>query len=191
MRIFEKVGELNAHSDEYLLELAVAGDTASFGELLRRWEGRVYRFIRRYVGNREDARDLTQETFSKAFLNVSRLSDPARFSTWLYKIALNECRMRFRREKRAAIVWVDEPTVESLEGIQEVPTPETVYSQGEVTERVRSAFFQLPEEQRVVILMKEYQGLKFHQIAEILDLPLSTVKSRMYLGLKTMKKLME
>lgn len=178
-------------SDEYLLELAIGGDGGSFGELVQRWESRIFGFIRRYVGNTEEARDLTQDTFSKAYQNIQRLSDPARFSSWLYKIALNECRMRFRRLKGNQQVSIDDFThrVDALEGTH--PGPEKVLARKERAEQLHRAFERLPNEQKEVILMKEYQGLRFHEISEVLGIPLSTAKSRMYLGLKTLKKLLE
>jgi RNA polymerase sigma-70 factor (ECF subfamily) len=178
-------------SDEHLLELALGGDGSCFGELVRRWEQRIYGFIRRYVGNSEEARDLTQDTFTKAYQNLDRLSDPARFSSWLYKIALNECRMLFRRQKGTFKVSLDE----GGRDLARVDRNEAVQEQGlelkESVVQLRRAFTKLPKEQREVILMKEFQGLKFNEIAEILDVPLSTAKSRMYLGLKTLKRIME
>ena len=176
-------------SDENLLRLALAGDGGCFGELVTRWERKIYGFIYRHVGDREEARDLTQETFAKAYKNLGRLSDPGKFSSWLYKIALNECRMRFRRRR-----WDTVPLPDSVEATLEKadqPTPEQALASKERVQLLRQTLLKLPEEQKTVILMKEYQGLKFREIAEILDLPLSTVKSRMYLGLKTLRRLME
>jgi RNA polymerase sigma-70 factor (ECF subfamily) len=183
--------ERMGRSDEYLLRLAVEGDGASFGELVRRWQVKIYGFIRRYVGNSEEAEDLTQETFAKAYQNLDRLADPQRFSSWLYKIALNECRMRFRREKGIQRVsWEESPAeVQTRDRIEE--NPETQLQTKQAVDRLKEAFGDLPGEQREVILMKEYQGLKFHEISDILEVPLSTAKSRMYLGLKTLRRLME
>lgn len=176
-------------SDENLLQLALAGDGGCFGELVNRWERKIYGFIYRYVGDREEARDLTQETFAKAYKNLGRLSDPGKFSSWLYKIALNECRMRFRRRR-----WDTVPLLDSVEAPlakADQPTPEQALASTEMAQLLREALSKLPEEQKTVILMKEYQGLKFREIAQVLDLPLSTAKSRMYLGLKTLRRLME
>jgi RNA polymerase sigma-70 factor (ECF subfamily) len=178
-------------SDEYLLELALLGDAGCFGELIRRWEQKIYGFIRRYVGNSDDARDLTQDTFVKAYQNLDRLSDPARFSSWLYKIALNECRMRFRREKRSRSVSLEEVNTEVNTITRDETTPESEFAAKEGVERLKEAFELLPREQREVIIMKEYQGLRFHEISDVLEIPLSTAKSRMYLGLKTLRRLME
>ena len=180
-------------SDEYLLELALQGDSACFGELSQRWQYRVYGFIYRYVGNSEEAQDLTQDTFTKAYQNLDRLSHPGRFSSWLYKIALNECRMRFRRQRNVRPVPLgdDAHRARENEAVAAVNTPEETLAAKETVQILREAFGGLPEEQKTVILMKEYQGLKFHEISEILEVPLSTVKSRMYLGLKTLRRLLE
>lgn len=177
-------------SDEYLLELALQGDGTCFGELSQRWQNKIYGFIYRYVGNREEARDLTQDTFAKAYQHLDRLSDPSRFSSWLYKIALNECRMRFRRRRHVTAVPLEDYVLQERD-VSEAASPEEALAAGETTRILKEVFGHLPEEQRTVILMKEYQGLKFQEISEILDVPLSTVKSRMYLGLKTLRKMME
>ena len=177
-------------TDQYLLDLALRGDADSFGRLVERWQSRVFGFILRYTGDREDARDLTQDTFAKAYQNLGRLSDPTSFPAWVYKIALNECRMRFRRSKRSKQVDLDEDREAAGAEVDE-RTPETAYRQTELQRVFESVFEELPGEQRAVIVMKECQGLKFREIAEILDVPLSTVKSRLYLGLKALKVLVE
>ncbi len=173
-------------TDEQLLQLALQGDGACFGELTERWQDRIFRFICRYVGSTEDARDLTQDTFTKAYANLGRLSDHGRFSSWLYKIALNECRMRFRKNQNVVAV----PFVDEHAG-SDATDPERDLVTKERSRVLRRAFIDLPEEQRAVIVMKEYQGLKFQEIADVLEVPISTVKSRMYLGLKTLRRLME
>jgi len=179
-------------TDEHLLELAVQGNGRSFGILVERWENRIFRFICRYTGSREDARDLTQDTFSKAFQNLSKLSNPARFSSWLYKIALNECRMRFRRGRGVRQVSLEDARLDEDRTNQvSADTPEDVAVRNEGIRKLKEAFGRLPEEQREVILMKEYEGLRFHEISGVLGIPLSTAKSRMYLGLKTLRKILE
>lgn len=178
-------------TDEYLLEMAIQGDGGSFGALVQRWEGRIYGFIRRYVGDREDARDLTQNTFVKAYQHLDRLSNPAFFSAWLYKIALNECRMCFRRKKGARSVPLEETQREVDQQEHEEVLPDRTFEGRERLARLREVFQLLPPEQREVILMKEFQGLRFQDIASVLEIPLSTAKSRLYVGLKTLRRLME
>jgi RNA polymerase sigma-70 factor, ECF subfamily len=183
--------EMMSASDEVLLDLALQGNSTSFGELVCRWEGRIYGFIRRYIGDSEEAKDLTQNTFTKAYVNLERLAEPARFSSWLYKIALNECRMRVRSRLRRPVVPIEEH-VAAVERVERTEvTPEMTLEGREKLRRLDGAFEKLPAEQREVILMKEFQGLRFQDIAEVLDIPLSTAKSRLYLGLKTLRRLME
>lgn len=186
----EELEKRMLQSDEYLLELAIAGDGGCFGELVERWQPRIFLFICRYVGNPEEAKDLTQNTFTKAFENLNRLSNTAHFSAWIYKIALNECRMGFRRRQRRPSVPFDESQAE-VERTQKAVTPDLELESRERVRQVREVFQLLPKEQREVILMKEFEGLRFNDVAEILGIPVSTAKSRMYLGLRTLKRLME
>lgn len=179
-------------SDEELVSSFLAGDIEAFNLLVRRWQKPIYNFIYRYVGNREDARDLCQEVFTTAFRQLKHLKQRSKFAPWLYKVALNWCRMQHRAEKGRTHVPLGER--ESLEQSELNMTlgdhvgPEEVFSRKETVELVQQALKLISEEQREVILMKEYQGLKFHEIAEILNCPLSTVKSRMYFGLKNLKR---
>ncbi len=184
-------------SDESLLLEAIRGDDYSFSELAGRWEKKIFGFVFRYNRNREDSQDIVQSTFIKAYENLDKLQDTGRFSAWLYRIALNECRIGFRKRSRIRGREVSlEPQDESSastgieQGINTV-TPEQVLAGREELNRLGAAFYRLPGEQREVILMREYQGLRFREISEILDVPLSTVKSRLYLGLKTLRKFME
>ena len=99
--------------------------------------------------------------------------------------------MRFRRQKGTQRVSWEESDAETRRTERKDENPEVQFEISQDVERLKKAFGDLPKEQREVILMKEFQGLKFHEISEILDVPLSTAKSRMYLGLKTLRKLME
>jgi RNA polymerase sigma-70 factor (ECF subfamily) len=184
-------------TDESLLLEAIRGDDYSFSELARRWENKIFGFVFRYNGNREDSQDIVQSTFIKAHKNLDKLQDTGRFSAWLYRIALNECRIGFRTSNR---IRGREVSFESHDdafsaaavdqGVTTI-TPEQVLAGKEELNRLGEAFYRLPGEQREVILMREYQGLRFREIAEVLDVPVSTVKSRLYLGLKTLRKFME
>jgi RNA polymerase sigma-70 factor (ECF subfamily) len=184
-------------SDEYLVRKYLDGDVSQFNILIQRWQKRIFNFIYRNTGDYEDARDLTQNTFAKAFVKAKELDDPSKFSSWLYKIALNECRMTFRRSRGKQkipleIYQQDETQEKELRQVmsEAEESPEDSLQRKENIERLREVIQLIPNEQRVVILMKEYENLKFHQIADILDVPLSTVKSRLYLGLKTLKRLL-
>ena len=138
-------------TDQVLLDLALGGDADSFGKLVERWQGRVFGFIVRYTGDREDARDLTQDTFAKAYQNLGRLSDPTSFPAWVYKIALNECRMRFRRSKRSKQVDLDEDR-EMVGAEVDERTPETAYRQTELRRVFESVFEEQNEILQLIVL---------------------------------------
>lgn len=184
-------------SDEYLVQKYLDGDASRFNILIQRWQKRIFNFVYRNIGDYEEARDLTQDTFAKAFLKLKELDDAARFSSWLYKIALNECRMAFRRTRGRQKIPIEiyhQTEAQEVElgrmMAEREDSPEQSLQKREAAERLHEVFRMIPEEQRLVIVMKEYEDLKFHEIAQILELPLSTVKSRMYLGLKTLKRLL-
>jgi len=188
---------LAALSDAQLVHRYLAGDHEAFNHLLHRWEKRIYNFTLRHSGRREDAQDLLQEIFTSVSQKLGDLREAERFGPWLYKIALNHCRMRFRSEQgRAAISLEDIEPDGSADQVNGDPPPSMPRTGADSPKRaelqcLREAIAALPEEQRVVILLKEYEGLKFHEIAEILECPLSTVKSRLYLGFRAIRGFLE
>ena len=176
-------------SDENIVERALTGDADAFGELVRRWERRIFALAYGMLGREEDARDATQETFIAAFRNLRGFRGEAKVSSWLHRIAVNQCITRQRRAKvRGETALEDE--VEKNAGSFAAPTtysPAGVVESRQVTQAVRRAVNSLPVELRQVIVMKEFEELTFKEIAEALDLPLSTVKSRLYTALKQLQ----
>jgi len=176
-------------SDENIVERALTGDADAFGELVRRWERRIFALAYGMLGREEDARDATQETFIAAFRNLRGFRGEAKVSSWLHRIAVNQCITRQRRAKvRSETALEDE--VEKNAGSFAAPTtysPAGVVERSQVTQAVRRAVNSLPVELRQVIVMKEFEELTFKEIAEALDLPLSTVKSRLYTALKQLQ----
>jgi RNA polymerase sigma-70 factor (ECF subfamily) len=176
-------------SDENIVERALTGDADAFGELVRRWERRIFALAYGMLGREEDARDATQETFIAAFRNLRGFRGEAKVSSWLHRIAVNQCITRQRRAKvRSESALEDE--VEKNAGSFAAPTtysPAGVVERSQVTQAVRRAVNSLPVELRQVIVMKEFEELTFKEIAEALDLPLSTVKSRLYTALKQLQ----
>ena len=179
-------------TDEQLLAAVQQGDMQSLGQLVQRWERPLFRFVSRMVPAPDDAHDVCQETFLRVLDRSDRFRSGSRFSTWMYQIALNLCRDRARRTKRWGRIVDDRkeaptetsPLPESAEGAN----PESDVHRGELAHAVQRGLMQLPPEQREVLILKEYQGLKFKEIAEILSCPESTVKSRMYYGLNGLKQ---
>lgn len=172
-------------SDEHIVERARNGETEAFGILVTRWERRIYSLALRLLDHPEDAREVTQETFLAAFRKLHQFRGRSRFSSWLYRIALNCCydRLRERRAEPVALEEADGLTAEEqvLDRIQHK----------QIAERVRRAVRALPLEMRQVIILKEYEGLTFEEIAEILDIPVSTAKTRLYAGLDQLRKRLE
>lgn len=177
-------------TDEELVARSKTGDTESFNQLVKRWERPIFALAYRTLGREEDARDVTQETFLRAFRALSGFKGDAKFSSWLYRIALNLCRDWMRKERRAPLVAVPEGVeVEQLAADQgPAETVEDLAARAELGREVAKAMAHLPEEQRHAIILKEYHGLTFQEIADLMRCPLSTVKTRVYQGLSTLRK---
>ena len=178
-------------TDEDLLRAVQSGDMDSLGALILRWEQPLFRFVSRMVPRSEDARDVCQETFLRVMNRADRFRSGSRFSTWMYQIALNLCRDQARRRRRWGKI-VDEhkeAPVETtaIQGTQLGVNPESDTERSELAQAVQAGLACIPPEQREVLVLKEYEGLKFKEIAQILDCPESTVKSRMYYGLSGLK----
>jgi len=181
-------------TDEELVARATAGDQDSFNQLVARWERPIYALAYRTLGREEDARDVVQEAFLRAFRGLRNFRGDAKFSSWLYRITLNLCRDWIRRERRAPIAQMPEG-VDPIEVADEKMSPsesvEDLVARQELSGAVARAMADLPEEQRTAILLKEYHGLTFQEIADQLDCPLSTVKTRLYQGLSVLRRRLE
>jgi RNA polymerase sigma-70 factor (ECF subfamily) len=175
-------------SDEELVERFQSGDPSAFDTLVRRWERKVQGAIYRLVGPGEDVRDLSQETFFKAYRGLGTFKKEARFSSWLYQIALNVCRDRMRRGRGKSYVSFDELSEGGEAGTESAPSALDLIEARDLSRQVAAAVAALPEEQREVVVLKEYQGLTFIEIAAALDVPLSTVKTRLYRGLGQLRQ---
>jgi len=179
-------------TDEELLIAAQSGDTRSLGVLVTRWERPLYRFVYRLLPRGDDAGDICQETFLRVLKKAHRFREGSRFSTWLYQIALNLCRDQARRNRRwSRILDRNHEFDERVDGAPADDAPDSgPWANVEQEERrriVKLALEQIPAEQREVLILKEFEGLKFKEIAAILDCPESTVKSRMYYGLSGLR----
>ena len=180
-------------TDEELVARSVSGDTDSCNQLVVRWERPIYALAYRVLGREEDARDVCQEAFLRAFRGLQGFRGQAKFSSWLYRITFNLCRDWMRRERRVALMQAPEG-VDPLEPAVADTTAES--SEGLVIRRdlgrtVSKAMMVLSVEQRTVIILKEYHGLTFQEIADLVDCPLSTVKTRLYQGLSVLRRHLE
>ena len=180
-------------TDEELVARSMAGDVESFNQLVTRWERPIYALAYRVIGRDEDARDICQDTFLRAFRALPGFKGQAKFSSWLYRIALNLCRDWIRRKKRAPIVDMPEG-VDVIELAAEQGPAESIedlVARNEMSRLVADGMALLPDEQRTAIVLKEYHGLTFQEIADLQGCPLSTVKTRLYQGLSVLRRHLE
>ena len=180
-------------SDEELVTLSQGGDLDSFNQLVLRWERPIYALAYRVIGREEEARDVAQETFLRAFRAIKGFKGQAKFSSWLYRITLNLCRDWIRKERRAPVSQAPEG-IDIIELAGEATPSESIedlVGRKQLGLAVSRAMALLPEEQRTAIILKEYHGLTFQEIADLLDCPLSTVKTRLYQGLTVVRKQLE
>jgi RNA polymerase sigma-70 factor (ECF subfamily) len=179
-------------TDEELVAAFQDGDATAFDQLVRRWDRRIHGAIYRVVGADEDARDLCQEAFLKAYRGLGTFKREARFSSWLYQIALNVCRDRLRRRKGRFAVSLDDLDDSADVRLRATsPSPFQLVEARDLSRMVASAMATLTADEREVIVLKEYQGLTFPEIAETLEVPLSTVKTRLYRGLAQLRHRLE
>ena len=173
-----------AVEDADLIQRAAKGNVEAYNLLVSRWEKRVYNYLLRITGNREDALDLAQDVFLKAYQNLRKLEEPGRFAPWLYRIAHNEAYSMFR--KRRPETDVDDMEPRSTEG--GITVGGSSVFPIELSLSVASALGRLSDEQREAVVLKIYQGFKFEEMADILECPVSTVKSRLYTALDLLKE---
>jgi RNA polymerase sigma-70 factor, ECF subfamily len=163
--------------DRQVIERVLQGDTDAFNILVREWEKPIFNFILRMIGDRDEAMDLCQDCFMKAYGQLRTLKDRDRFSSWLYRIAHNTCLSRIRKDHGKTWVELD-PDRSSPPGV-----PENRIA-------VEKALQHLPEDQREVIVLKVFHALKFEEIAAIQNAPVSTVKSRLYMGFEKLRSIL-
>jgi RNA polymerase sigma-70 factor (ECF subfamily) len=165
------------------------GDTRAFNRLVLKWEKRVYGMAFRMLRNREEAAEATQDAFFLAYRNIRRFRKDAKFSTWIYRIVVNHCLTRLKQRPAGAHFSLES------EGFPESSAPQLRVDETqtgklmreEQRNRVLAALWRLPPDQQAVIELKFFQDLTFEEIAATLEIPLSTIKSRLYSGLEMLK----
>jgi RNA polymerase sigma-70 factor, ECF subfamily len=164
----------------------LAGNEENFNRLIRIWEKKVFNFALRYLCNREDAQDVTQDTFLSVYRSLHSLRDPRSFSSWIFRIALNHCRAHWRRQGPELSLEDTLAKAGSEEGgeIASLAANSNVRNELETKEIIRKSMAGLSEDHRTAILLKEYVGLSLEELAQVMDCPLSTAKSRLYHGLR-------
>ena len=179
-------------SDEELAAKAVGGDKEAYAEIVRRYEKQIFALAYRMLGNREDARDIAQEAFLKAYRALAAFKESSRFSPWLYAIANNLCIDLLRRKGRNNLS-LDEPTLEG--GVRQVASgaeadPSFELERREVQEQVRKALDGLPEKYKSILVLRHMQELSYEEIAQSLGISLSLVKTHLFRAREAMRKLL-
>ncbi len=166
------------------------GEEEAFNRIVRRWEKKVYNLAWRMLGNREDAQDVVQETFLSVFRSLRCLRDPGSFSTWLYQITLNHCRARWRvRSSDLSLSDSISGQTGEEEGFPfDVSEAQRSGDALEILDIIHKGLAGLSEDHRIAIILKEYMGLSLEELANVMECPLSTAKSRLYHGLKGVQR---
>ena len=180
-------------TDEQLVELAVSENPEAFGEIVNRWERKIFALCYGMLAREDEARDAAQEAFIAAYRNLAKFRGDAKVSSWLHRIAVNQCLTKKRREKARSETFIDEEKNEEerffVAPVSQSPAHE--FETDEKTRAVRQAIASLPEDLRQIVVMKEFEEMTFQEISDALELPLSTVKSRLYTALKQMRMKLE
>jgi len=175
----------DAATDELaLVQAAKRGDVAAFEQLVKRYDRNVFRIAQHITQNREDAEDVVQDAFLKAYENLEQFQGNSKFYTWLVRIAVNESLMKLRRRRSDRTVSLDEDIKTEEDTMpREVadwsPNPEQLYKQGELKEILRKTIQGLPASFRTVFVLRDVEGLSTEETAEALDLSIPAVKSRL------------
>ncbi len=181
--IQSRVGE--QVSDELaLVQAAKAGDVSAFEQLVKRYDRNVFRIAQHITQNREDAEDVVQDAFLKAYENLEQFQGQSKFYTWLVRIAVNEALMKLRRRRPERMVSLDEEVKTEEDSMpREVadwsPNPEQLYSQSELRDILSKTIQGLPPSFRTVFVLRDVEGLSTEETAEALDLSIPAVKSRL------------
>src|SRR2546423_10816726 len=180
-------------TDEQLVELAISEDSEAFGEIVRRWERKIFALCFGMLGREDDARDAAQEAFIAAYRNLKNFRGEAKVSSWLHRIAVNQCLTIKRRQRTRAEDHFDDEdgSEERVFVASPLRSPAHVTEQAERMDLVRQAVVALPADLRQVVVMKEFEEMTFQEISDTLVLPLSTVKSRLFTALKQLRMRLE
>jgi RNA polymerase sigma-70 factor (ECF subfamily) len=166
-------------TDGELVEAALGGDRDAFGDLVVRYQDRLFNTLVRILGSREDAADAAQDAFVQAYSKLESFRGAAQFYTWLYRIAMNVALSRRRRRRPVASVDAAKDTL-GEEPVDAADGPEAGALARERAEQVQAALRHLGDQQRKILVLREMEGFSYESIADILELPVGTVRSRLF-----------
>ncbi len=171
----------------HLIEKAQRGNIRALNQLFSLWYERVYNIAWKYFADEDLAMEACQAAFVAVQRHLNTLQDPSKFKYWLYRIVVNQCHLEHRQQKQMrGLKESYSQNIISLHPEQ----PDQAMQREETTRLILKALQQLPEEQRTVLILKEYEGLKFREIADLLEISENTAKARLYYGLENLKKIL-
>ena len=194
-RNLEVAGLPKPGSDEELVVKLAAGDATAFDQIFERYHKQIYNFIRKQVNERENIEDLVQEVFLRVFKSSKNFDPAKKFSSWVYKIALNEVKRHWKKSAAKQTYSLNTPVGDEgsdserqdfIEDLRDLP--ENVLERENFSETLKVLIDRLPEKQRTVVILKIYHELTFEEIAEICECPLSTVLSRMRYAVNKLRR---
>jgi RNA polymerase sigma-70 factor (ECF subfamily) len=183
-------------NEKVLVERARNGDIEAFEKLIEGCQKKVFNITFRMIGNYDDANELAQEVFLKAFRSIKKFKGDSLFSTWIYKVTANVCLDEIRRRKNKFTLSLDEE-VEYGDGElkrqipDNAPTPDVEVETNQIKEVVNKSIQELPEDYKSIIILRDIQGLSYDEISKIFDCPEGTVKSRINRARQALKKILQ
>jgi RNA polymerase sigma-70 factor (ECF subfamily) len=170
--------------DQMLVEQVQRGDKQAFDVLVLKYQNKIIQLVNRYVHDTDEARDVAQEAFIKAYRAIGRFRGDSAFYTWLYRIAINTAKNYLvasgRRPPRSDIDAQDAEQYEGATGLKEYGTPERLLMRDEIQAAIAEAIDALPDDLRTAITLRELEGLSYEEIAQTMECPIGTVRSRIF-----------
>lgn len=170
--------------DQDLVLRVQQGDKSAFDLLVIKYQHKIIQLVNRYVKDPSEAQDVAQEAFIKAYRALGNFRGESAFYTWLYRIAINTAKnylvSRARRNSDAQVDIHDAEQIENAPQLQGIETPERHLFNQEIVETIKAAIESLPEEMRIAIMLREFEGMSYEEIAEAMDCPVGTVRSRIF-----------
>lgn len=178
-------------SDEELVRLAKQGDPNAFEALMMRYQKKVFSVAYGLIHDTQEAEDLTQECFIRAYSGLGGFQESAGFYTWIYRITVNLCMDHFRKQSAQRAAVTDEPVQDQENCELNQVTPEAIASRREIQQAVQNAIQGLPLDQRTAIVLRELEGLSYKEIAEVVNTSIGTVMSRIFYARKRLRQLLK
>jgi RNA polymerase sigma-70 factor (ECF subfamily) len=170
--------------DEDLVLRVQQGDKSAFDLLVIKYQHKIVQLVNRYIKDPSEAQDVAQEAFIKAYRALGNFRGDSAFYTWLYRIAINTAKnylvSRSRRSSDYQVDVQDAEAVENAPQLQGMETPERLLLNQEIVDTIKTAIDKLPEEMRIAIMLREFEGMSYEEIAQAMDCPVGTVRSRIF-----------